>query len=251
VRDGALLLLTLDTGIRPSEVLSLRPADVDLATRTLTVGAEVAKTRRTRTLPLSPTTVAALRHLLAARPGAWGADVPLFASETGGRLFGLRERPERYGRVLGVRGRPYDLRHSFALLYLRQGGDAFSLQRLLGHTDLSMTRRYAALVEADVRDAHEAASPLVRLLPQARASRGSRAPRGRSPGHHLPCGVRELTLPLLPGEVIRLAVVSAHLGRPAGQDNLRLLCLHPPNRPPDRPPTTPWPGSVPEAPRRG
>ncbi|HVB10097.1 MAG TPA: tyrosine-type recombinase/integrase [Bacillota bacterium] len=126
------LLLTLDTGIRPSETLSLRPADVDLAWRTLTVPLAAAKTRRARVLPLSPATVAALRHLSAVRSEGWGADVPLFASETGGRLFGLRERLDRYGRALGVRVRPYDLRHSFALLFVRQGGTPSPCNASLG-----------------------------------------------------------------------------------------------------------------------
>lgn len=181
LRDRAVLLLTLDTGIRPSEALGLHPADVDFATRTVLVPAEVAKARRPRTLPLSPATLAALRRLLAARPTWFAADATLFASETGAHLHPntWNDRIRGYARRLGADFTPYDLRHSFALLYLRQGGNALALQRLLGHRDLTMTKRYVALAESDLRAAHETASPLLRLLPQGRAPRGSRAPRGR------------------------------------------------------------------------
>jgi site-specific recombinase XerD len=74
------------------------------------------------------------------------------------------QRLDRYSRALGVPVRPYDLRHAFALRYLRGGGDAFSLQRLLGHTGLAMTKRYVDLAEADVTAAHERASPVARLV---------------------------------------------------------------------------------------
>jgi site-specific recombinase XerD len=44
-------------------------------------------------------------------------------------------------------------------MYLRGGGDAFTLQKLLGHADLTMTRRYCTLADTDLRDRHRLASP--------------------------------------------------------------------------------------------
>jgi site-specific recombinase XerD len=55
-----------------------------------------------------------------------------------------------------------------AVAYLRNGGDVFSLQRLLGHADLAMTRRYAELSQNDVRDKHRAFSPADRLEEQVK-----------------------------------------------------------------------------------
>ncbi|NLZ53875.1 MAG: tyrosine-type recombinase/integrase, partial [Thermoanaerobacteraceae bacterium] len=52
------------------------------------------------------------------------------------------------------------LRHSFALLYLRNGGNVFTLQRTLGHTDLNMTKRYLALTGEDLKAEHEKATPV-------------------------------------------------------------------------------------------
>lgn len=55
-------------------------------------------------------------------------------------------------------------RHSFALLYLRKGGNAFSLQNTLGHEDMSMTKRYVNLSGQDLKEIHKTASPLNSLL---------------------------------------------------------------------------------------
>ena len=52
-----------------------------------------------------------------------------------------------------------------AVSYLRNGGDVFSLQKLLGHSDLTMTRRYAELSQTDVQEKHRQFSPADRLQP--------------------------------------------------------------------------------------
>jgi len=59
----------------------------------------------------------------------------------------------------------YDLRHAFALSYLRNGGNTLSLQRILGHTDLTMTKRYVAYTLGDIKEQHAHASPVNRLVP--------------------------------------------------------------------------------------
>lgn len=53
----------------------------------------------------------------------------------------------------------HTLRHTFALEFIRAGGDAFSLQKLLGHTTLDMTRRYVNLADTDLRAAHRRFAP--------------------------------------------------------------------------------------------
>jgi integrase/recombinase XerD len=54
----------------------------------------------------------------------------------------------------------HSFRHTFAVNYLRKGGSVFHLQKVLGHSTLDMTRRYANLVTADLQAVHERLSLL-------------------------------------------------------------------------------------------
>ena len=73
------------------------------------------------------------------------------------------QRLSRYGNKLGFKITAYDLRHAFALMFLRNGGQSCdrllsqavtALQRTLGHVDLTMTKRYVALTQDDLREQH-------------------------------------------------------------------------------------------------
>jgi site-specific recombinase XerD len=74
---------------------------------------------------------------------------------------------KKYSKKLGFNITPYSLRHCFALYYLRNGGNVFTLQRTMGHADLNMTRRYLALTLTDLKEQHRLASP-VNLFTQNR-----------------------------------------------------------------------------------
>lgn len=79
---------------------------------------------------------------------------------------GLQHMVRRLKGRVGVTGRlsPHSLRHTFARSYLVNGGDVFSLQRILGHTSLDMVKRYVALAQIEVvRRIHAMASPADRL----------------------------------------------------------------------------------------
>ncbi len=168
VRDYAMFLLTMDTGIRPSEAFGLKPIDVNLKSLEINIPASVAKTRISRSLPISAITGEAIRKLMMSRHPAWKDAVPLFCTENGAPVsrFQWDKRLSKYSKDLGVKICPYQLRHSFAVIYLRSGGNAFALQRSLGHATLTMTRRYVALTESDLQQQHSIATPLNKLLPQ-------------------------------------------------------------------------------------
>jgi len=141
-----LILFILDTGICPREALKLRQENFDLGSLEVTVPQGVAKTRKKRTLPLSLFVAREVKRLLALRPLEW-QEAPVFCDFEGKPLsvqaFSWRLR--KYSREIGYPVTPYDLRHSFTILSLRNGGNVFALQRTLGHTDLTMTKRYLAL----------------------------------------------------------------------------------------------------------
>ena len=170
LRDYALLTLFLDTGIRPNEAFQLLVSDIDLAAKEVRVRPEVAKTGLPRVLPISDVTAKALDDFLAVRPSDWPDSKPVFTSVYGNPLDrnSWGDVMERYSKKLGKRVRPYDLRHTFAVAFLRRGGNAFALQRIMGHRSMDMTRRYVNLVQGDIREMHHRASPISSLVPQHR-----------------------------------------------------------------------------------
>lgn len=128
---------------------------------------ETAKTKVSRTLHYSPETAKVIGELIAARLDEWDETVPVFCTYEGNQLnrHSWGDRIEHYCKKLGTHIVPYDLRHSFALLFLRQGGNALALQRMLGHVTLEMTKRYVALTNNDLKNQHSLASPIKRLMP--------------------------------------------------------------------------------------
>ena len=76
-----------------------------------------------------------------------------------------QDRIRYYGRRAGIRTRcsPHTFRSTSAVLYLRNGGDPFTLQEKLGHSTLAMTRRYSVLADSDVMAAHAKYSQVDRL----------------------------------------------------------------------------------------
>lgn len=163
VRDVTLLTVMFDTGLRAGELCALAIRHVDMGSRTLTVPS--GKTGA-RTVPIGRTTAKALRRWLSAHPENIKPAAPLFPSSMTGEALtvsALRQCVKRIGQRAGLTVHPHQFRHSFAVEFLRNGGDTFSLQRILGHSSLEMTRWYAQLADADVQARHNLASPADRL----------------------------------------------------------------------------------------
>jgi integrase/recombinase XerD len=155
------ILLLLDTGCRISEALTLRVSDVNFEDLLVTLD---GKGRKQRVVPFS----FELRKALSRYIGEFRKpDSLLFASRTEttwSRRNVLRD-VKLLCRKLGFAppGRTlHAFRHTFAVNYLRRGGSVFHLQKVLGHSTLEMTRRYANLVTADLQAVHERLSLLSR-----------------------------------------------------------------------------------------
>lgn len=164
-RDRAIVLLLLDTGVRVSEAAALCVGDVGLAEGRCRV---FGKGGRERLVPIGRRARKALRIWLTHRRGVRD-DEPLFTRSGGHRLTarGLYQLVHRLASraELTTRCSPHVLRHTFAMSFLTNGGDVFSLQRILGHSpsSIQVTRRYVALLDDDLRAIHRQASPGDRL----------------------------------------------------------------------------------------
>lgn len=175
LRNSALILFSLDTGARPNEALQLRPSDVDTRTRKAFIRPATAKTRQGRTVYFSEHTAAFLIHLIEVRPEEWDNETPIFCTVFGDRWSSQEWTIAlaKYAKKAGLkRFSAYDLRHQHALESLRNGMDVFSLQRGMGHANISMTQRYIALSSDDLRKAHEKASPVQGLFPEKKKRMG-------------------------------------------------------------------------------
>lgn len=165
LRDQALLLLLLDTGLRASEVCALRVADVDQNSGKVTVRHGQpggAKGGKGRVVYLGKTSRKALWRYLVTREDARDEEAPLFLARGRGlSRDALRQLLHSLGQKAQVKNcHPHRLRHTFAITLLRSGGDVFTLQRLLGHSTLEMVQHYARLAQLDVEQAHRRASPV-------------------------------------------------------------------------------------------
>ena len=165
VRDRAIVMFMLDTGVRVAEVAGLRIRDLDLVDGRCHV---LGKGSRERLVPVGRRARKSVRAWLATRRRV-SADAPLF-SGPGGVGLTTRGFHQLIGRLarraqLDTRCSPHILRHTFARAFLVNGGDLFSLQRILGHspTSIQVTRRYVDLLDDDLRAVHRRASPMDRL----------------------------------------------------------------------------------------
>lgn len=158
-RDRAIFLFLLDTGSRAQELCSAGVADIDLNRGSVVI--RHGKGGKTRTVFLGRKTRRALRSYL-----RWLEDHSdaLFVSKNQERLTynGLRLLLDRRAKLAKLENKPtlHDFRRAFALNMLRNGVDIFALQRLMGHSDLQIMRRYLAQDDKDSQVAHMRGSPV-------------------------------------------------------------------------------------------
>ncbi len=165
LRDRALIEVLYATGLRVSELISLRPADVNLDASYLTC---TGKGEKQRIVPLGDEATAWVRRYLRdGRPA-------LLGKRTSPRLFvnarrggpgltrvGFWKILKAYGRSAEVTGAlsPHMLRHSFATHLLERGADLRAIQMMLGHADLSTTQIYTHVLQQRMRTVYDRFHP--------------------------------------------------------------------------------------------
>ncbi len=160
LRTRAILYTLADCGLRVSELCGLRLPDIYWKTRTMKV---IGKGDKERIVPFGTATERALHAYLGRRGEIPGVNL-VFVNVYGQQLtrFRVDHLLKETAAKAGIDGRlvhPHNFRRYFAVSFIRAGGDPFTVQQILGHTDLTMTRRYAELAQSDVVEKHRLFSP--------------------------------------------------------------------------------------------
>ena len=165
LRDRALIELLYATGMRVSELIQLRPADVNLEASYLTCTGKGAKQR---IVPFGDEAGAwVARYLREARGQLLGkrSSARLFVNARGGGVgltrVGFWKILKGYARQAGLARTlsPHMLRHSFATHLLERGADLRAIQMMLGHADLSTTQIYTHVLEQRMRTIYDRFHP--------------------------------------------------------------------------------------------
>ena len=164
LRDRALIELLYATGLRVSELVRLKIADVSLDEGFLTC---IGKGSKERMVPIGDSAVDWVRRWLGGGRGAMlnGRTSPwLFISGPRGTPLtrvGFWKLLKRHGTAVGVGDilSPHVVRHSFATHLLDRGADLRAIQMMLGHADLSSTQIYTHVLEARLRTVYDRYHP--------------------------------------------------------------------------------------------
>jgi integrase/recombinase XerD len=165
LRDRALIELLYATGMRVSELISLRPSDINLEASYLTC---TGKGDKQRIVPIGDEAADWVRaYLKQARPVLLGkrSSPRLFVNARGGGAgltrVGFWKILKAYARQAGLSRTisPHVLRHSFATHLLERGADLRAIQMMLGHADLSTTQIYTHVLEQRMRTVYDRFHP--------------------------------------------------------------------------------------------
>ncbi|MGX1902033.1 tyrosine-type recombinase/integrase [Thermolongibacillus altinsuensis] len=159
-RTYVMIHVLLDTFGRIGEILLLKKSDIDLEHQCVTF--KNTKNRKTRIVPISKKTVRLLEELY--------DEIEEFDSEyvfltnTGTPLDDntFRKNLYKYAKRAGIEKKvhPHLFRHTASEMFLRQNGSIRVLQKILGHSDLVVTSRYAHVLDSTIREQHQQFSPL-------------------------------------------------------------------------------------------
>lgn len=162
-RNWVIINYLLNSGCRAATLRNIQNRDVDLESRQVVY--RHTKSGRIQVSPLCSQMVIILADYMAVRKG--NPEDYLFCNQYGEMLTenALRLAVAHYNKSRGIQKTSLHLfRHTFAKKYLRDcGGNAFTLQRLLGHSTLAMSKRYCNIYDADIAENFDRFSPLAQI----------------------------------------------------------------------------------------
>lgn len=163
-RDYVFIMLLLDCGARISEIISLNLDQIDLQSSSIYLTATTVKTRMGRQVPISLKVTKLINNLLEVNKREFYSDqVFLSVYGTPFQKLSFNKRLRTYSmkaNIEGSRVSPHSFRHFFAKHYILGGGDPFTLQKILGHSDMQMLRKYINMFDKDIKIQHNFFSPV-------------------------------------------------------------------------------------------
>lgn len=172
-RNWVLVNYLLETGNRLNTVLNLKVGDIDLENGMVVL--TTTKNRKAQYNPISEHLVKILKEYI--RMYRLKKDDYLFINELGEQMTrnSMQHAIARYNKKRGVEKTSiHAFRHTFAKHYITSGGDAFKLQRLLGHSTLDVTLNYVNLYGTDLKEDFDKHSILAKFAENPRMNRGKR-----------------------------------------------------------------------------
>jgi integrase/recombinase XerD len=162
IRDRAMLELMYAAGLRVSELVALKQAEVDVHSGVVNCHGKGSKERR---VPVGKSAIHWLQQYASVKAGYGKSPYP--------NLFLHRGKPltrhlawtmiKTYAETIGLQHvSPHTLRHSFATHLLQHGADSRSVQALLGHSDISTTQIYTHITDRHLRAAYDNHHPRAR-----------------------------------------------------------------------------------------
>lgn len=160
-RTWAIVSWVLGTGNRAATICSIRMRDVNFKRKEINL--PHTKNKKAQILPLSSSLSTVLKEYIRIWRKDADDDEYLFCNIAEDRLTtnALRQSFEKYCKDRGVEHTSiHGLRHSFAKGWVRNNGNMFALQKILGHATLEMTRRYVKLFGEELKEDFEKFNPL-------------------------------------------------------------------------------------------
>jgi len=151
-------------GLTQKELANIQLDDIEFIRSTITVMGKGSKQRMVKIGKLTKKELVSYLFIRGNEPGHLWLTEERRPLTSAGIQINIKRLCKRAG-ITGVKRGPHTFRHTAAINYLRNGGDIFTLQIMLGHSSLTMVRRYLKTLGAeDMIRVHEKASPVDNLL---------------------------------------------------------------------------------------